>query len=124
MIGIISGAARLLGGQPVSSPVPLPDGVELRRSTLVTALGGWLAGMRGPAGGVTLGRVILISPRIEPDARLIRHELEHVRQWEESPVAFPFRYVSAHIRHGYGANPYEAEARAAERGPSRPGETR
>jgi hypothetical protein len=102
--------------------MPLPADVEVRESRLVTAIAGRLAGMGGPAAGVTLGRVILVRPGGAPGARLLRHELAHVRQWERHPVTFPFRYVAAHIRHGYMENPYEAEARAAEVGPSPPGE--
>lgn len=122
MIGLVSRAARLLAGGTVESPVPLPPGVVLRESLLVTRIGGLLSGMGTAAAAVTLGRTILIHPAREPTERLVRHELAHVRQWEESPHAFPFRYIAAHIRHGYGGNPYEAEARSSEAGRSESGE--
>jgi hypothetical protein len=122
VIGIISRAARVLGNEPVAAPVSLPGGVELRRSRLVPRIAGLLAGMRGPAAAVTLGRTILVAPRVPMTDRLLRHELAHVRQWEREPLSFPFRYIASHIRHGYGDNPYEAEARAAETGPHVSGE--
>ena len=47
--------------------------------------------------------------------RLIRHELEHVRQWREAGWTFPLRYAWLYLRHGYRENPYEIAARDAER---------
>jgi hypothetical protein len=44
----------------------------------------------------------------------LRHELAHVRQWQQHPITFPVRYAMNHLRYGYDANPYEVEARAAE----------
>lgn len=122
MIGVASFVARVVGGPRVPSPVPLPRGVTLRQSLLVSRVAGWLSGMNRPAAAVALGRTILVNPSIHLTARLIKHELEHVRQWERSPHLFPFRYIASHIRHGYGDNPYEAEARAAETGRSECGE--
>lgn len=116
MIAVAELIARAAAGAEVPSPVPLPPGVALRGSRLVPLIGGILSGMRGPAAAVTLGRMILVHPRARLTARLIRHELAHVAQWEREPVAFPFRYIAAHIRHGYADNPYEREARAAETG--------
>lgn len=125
MIRAVTAAARLLGGQVVPPPasIPLPHGVELRRSRIVPAVGGWLSGMRGPAAAVALGRVVFLGPGVQAGERLVRHELAHVAQWERHPWTFPFRYVSAHILHGYRSNPYEAEARAAETGRSTSGDT-
>jgi hypothetical protein len=40
---------------------------------------------------------------------LVTHELCHVWQMQHRPLAMPLSY----LRHGYAANPYEAEARAA-----------
>lgn len=122
MIGLVSRAARVLGREDVPPPFPLPPGVTLRHSRLVPRIGGWLSRMGGPAAAVTLGRTILLNPEVRPSPRLLRHELEHVRQWERHPVAFPFRYIASHIRHGYGDNPFEAEARAAETGRRESGE--
>jgi hypothetical protein len=122
VIRLVDGLVRaLVGPRLIGSAVGLPPDVQLRVSRIIPRLGGWLAGMGAPAAAVTLGRTILVPPGAKPDARLLRHELAHVRQWERSPVAFPFRYTVAHIRHGYRGNPYEIEARAAEGG-GRPGE--
>ena len=118
MIRIIDGAARVLGGAGVASPVSLPPGVSLRSSRLIPLAGGLLSGMGGPAAAVTLGRTILVAPGTLVTPRLVRHELMHVTQWERHPVTFPIRYIGAHIRHGYRDNPYEREARAAEAGPA------
>lgn len=90
------------------------DGAELRRSRWLTTVAGRLAGMGHPAAAVTLGRIIVFHPAVKPTARLVRHELEHVRQWRRHPYTFPLRYVWGHVRHGYVGNPYEVAARAAE----------
>ena len=48
--------------------------------------------------------------RAEPDDEdLLCHELCHVWQMQHRPLAMPLSY----LRHGYAANPYEAEARRA-----------
>ena len=107
----------LLGS--ILSPPPdasLPEGVELRACRWVPALSGRLSGMRRSAAAVTLGRTIVVHPDVPLDRRLLRHELEHVRQWRSRPLTFPFRYLLCHIRYGYHDNPYERAARDAERG--------
>jgi hypothetical protein len=116
MIGLVDFAARALAGGTVTVNATLPPTVQLRRSRLVPWLGGKLSRMGGPAAAVTLGRVILVHPDVVPDERLLRHELAHVAQWTRDPLTFPFSYIRAHIRHGYRDNPYEVEARVAERG--------
>lgn len=121
MIGMVNGVARLIGRGAVPSPVTLPGRVALRSSRVVPVLGGFLCGMGGPAAAVTLGRTILVHPGVAVTARLVRHELAHVAQWERHPLTFPIRYIRAHIRHGYLDNPYEREARAAEAGPAQTG---
>jgi hypothetical protein len=85
----------------------------------VPGIGGRLAGMKGPAVAVTLGPIIIVHPGTRLSAGLMRHELEHVRQWRRNPAAFPLVYVWHHFRHGYAGNPYEIEARAAEDAPDR-----
>ncbi len=97
-----------------TSPVALPEGVSVRVGRLIPYLGGLFSGMGGPAAAVTLGRTIVVDPGVDIDARLVNHELAHVRQWQESPFAFPVRYVLNHVRYGYEQNPYEVEAREAE----------
>ena len=76
---------------------------------------------RGPFGFIGGSResrewTLLVRPGTPLTERLVRHELAHVTQWNRHPVTFPFRYIGAHIRHGYQDNPYEREARAAEAG--------
>ncbi len=93
---------------------PMPPGVAVRRARWLPALGGALARMGGPAAAVTLGRTIVVHPDVPLTRRLLRHELTHVRQWQAHPFSFPMRYAWNFLRHGYEANPFEAEARAAE----------
>ncbi|NIQ56031.1 MAG: DUF4157 domain-containing protein [Gammaproteobacteria bacterium] len=100
---------------------PLPDHVRLRRSRFLTSLAGWLSGMGGAATAVTLGRTIVLRPGVQLGQRLLRHELAHVRQWQAHPWSFPLRYLVGHLRYGYHRNPFEVEARAAERPDERPG---
>jgi hypothetical protein len=102
--------------QVADSPEPLPDGVTLRYAKWLPAFAGVLSRMHGPAAAITFGRTIVVHPRVQVTSRLIRHELAHVRQWEENPL-FPLHYLMNHLRYGYEQNPYEVEARAAERSP-------
>ncbi|HEY0671509.1 MAG TPA: DUF4157 domain-containing protein [Longimicrobiales bacterium] len=92
----------------------IPEGVAVRAARWLPVIAGRLSGMRAPAAAVTLGRTIIVHPNVQLTSRLLRHELAHVRQWQEHPVTFPARYVINHLRYGYDANPYEVEARAAE----------
>lgn len=110
---------RPLLGRPlglVPADVTVPEGVELRLGRWVPALGGRLSGMGRAAAAVTLGRTIVVHPDAALSGRLIRHELEHVRQWRRNPLTFPVRYALCHLRYGYHDNPYERAARDAERG--------
>lgn len=105
-------------GRPAEVTGSLPADVAVIRNQWIPALGGRLAGMRGPA-AVTLGRTIVLHPAVDATPRLIRHELAHVRQWLARPLVFPLHYAWLHVRHGYRDNPYEVEARGAEAGPGR-----
>lgn len=111
---MIDRLVRTFARREVMPPIRVPPRVSVRRSRLVAALGGRLAGMGRHAAAVTLGRTIVMHPDATPTARLVRHELAHVRQWERHPVTFPLRYIWNHLRFGYRANPYEVEAREAE----------
>jgi hypothetical protein len=74
------------------------------------------------AGGLTIGRFVLIRRGREHDDRLLAHELVHVRQWrEQGRLRFVGRYLAAYLRGrrrgldhraAYLAIPFEAEARA------------
>lgn len=103
-------------GGPAPDGMDVPEGVELRIGRWVPALGGRLSGMGRAAAAVTLGRTIVVHPDAVLSGRLIRHELEHVRQWRRQPLTFPVRYALCHLRYGYHDNPYERAARRAERG--------
>jgi len=105
----------LVGVRASALPVEPPEGVEIRVGRWVPALGGRLSGMGRSAAAVTLGRTIVVHPDAALDARLLRHELEHVRQWRRYPLTFPIRYALCHLRYGYHHNPYERAARDAER---------
>lgn len=105
-------------GRRMASPADLPPGllppdVVLREGRLVPWLGGLFARMGSAAAAVTLGRTIVVNPRVRLSARLLAHELAHVRQWR-ADLLFPLRYTLATLRHGYRDNPYEVEARQAE----------
>jgi hypothetical protein len=110
-------ADRVLG--PVVPPPPglppglLPSDVTLRRGRLIPTAGGFLSRLGGPAAGVVLRRTVVIHPDVEASARLVAHELAHVRQWRADPL-FPVRYALETLRRGYRENRYEEEARAAE----------
>ena len=93
----------------------MPDGVQVRCCRWLPALGGRFAGIRGPAAAVALGPMILVHPRVNLTERLLRHELAHVAQWRRQPFTFPLRYLWCHLRYGYAGNPYELEAKEAER---------
>jgi len=101
---------------PRSAPSPerLPPEVAVRRAAWLPHIAGILSGMGGPAAAVTLGKTIVVHPSVKLSSRLIRHELEHVRQWQELGWTFPMRYVANHFRHGYTNNPFEVDARKAE----------
>jgi hypothetical protein len=128
-MSLIERGSRLLLGErmalpPELPPGCLPPGVVLRRGRLVPWLGGVLARMRAPAAAVALRRTIVVSPDVRLTRSLLEHELTHVRQWREDAL-FPAKYALATLRHGYHANPYEVEARAASaaRSPSTPTES-
>lgn len=111
---MIAALLQRLAGTP-QPPLPECPGVTIVRGAWIPRLGGCLAGMSGPAGAVTIGRTIIVHPDVVLTPRLLNHELAHVRQWTERPLSFLFRYLWHHIRHGYRDNPYEVQARAAER---------
>jgi hypothetical protein len=81
----------------------------------------WRGGPVPPgADAVTVGSLIVIRRRSADSARLLRHELEHVRQWRRYGVAgFLVRYLGPYLRaraRGYGhwgayrRIPFEVEA--------------
>jgi hypothetical protein len=111
----VKGFLRRVAGVPILSPVPLPDGAHLVRGRWIPWFAGLFTGVGRPARAVTIGSTIVVYPGAEVTIALMRHELEHVRQWRHEGWRFPLRYVTGYVRHGYRANPYEVAAREAER---------
>jgi hypothetical protein len=75
-------------------------------------------GVRGPTGrmlrwrgfaAATLGHVIVAADDA-PTARLLRHELVHVRQAERWGPLFAPLYLAGLLRYGYRRNPFERAA--------------
>jgi hypothetical protein len=72
---------------------------------------------------ITIGSVVSVRRRYADDARLLRHEEEHVRQWRElGTLTFLRQYLGAYARarrQGFGHQaayrliPLEVEAEAA-----------
>jgi hypothetical protein len=76
--------------------------------------GYWL--LVGPAApgatAITLGPLVLMRRRGVGNQRLLRHELEHVRQWSEQGVAgFLLRYLGAYARWRVRGYPHRAAYR-------------
>jgi hypothetical protein len=72
----------------------------------------------GFLGWTSFWHVIYVLPGHEQNARLLRHERKHLEQIEcDGRLKFSIRYLYWLARHGYWNNPYEIEARAAERHP-------
>jgi hypothetical protein len=82
----------------------------------LTAAAGLIGLMPQAADGMTLGYAVLVKRGAEKDARLLRHELRHVAQYERAGGISPF--LAAHIpdlmRYGYRDSPFERDARAHE----------
>jgi hypothetical protein len=113
---VIRAFVRVFAGAPVPAPpVALPPGVVVTRGRLIPEIAGRLSGMRRAAAATTLGDTIIVHPAASLTDRLLRHELAHVRQWRAAPIVFPVQYIWNHFRHGYRDNPFEVEARLAER---------
>lgn len=83
----------------------------------------WTGGPVPPgAAAITLGRLVIIRRSAAGDERLMRHELVHVRQWQElGVVRFLVSYLGAYFQgrwrgHGhweaYRRIPLEMEAEA------------
>jgi hypothetical protein len=68
------------------------------------------------ADGMTLGYAVLLRRDARSDARLLRHELRHVAQYEAQGGIRPFlaAHIPALIRFGYRDSPFERDARAHE----------
>ena len=77
----------------------------------------WIPGNRHVQ-GLTLWRNVYlrrahwpVDPHNRDSMELLFHELVHVEQFLREPISFPIKYLLAHLRYGYYANPAEREAR-------------
>ena len=68
----------------------------------------WAVGYLKNARAVTIGHVVLLSPKIENGD--MEHELVHVWQYGRAPLIHPVLYLVELIRKGYRNNKYEVEA--------------
>lgn len=67
-------------------------------------------------GWTSLWGTIYVLKGQEENTRLIKHEQTHLIQMErDGKIPFLFKYAYWHLRYGYKNNPYEVEAREAER---------
>jgi Domain of unknown function (DUF4157) len=68
----------------------------------------WVGGPVAPgAAAITIGPVILMRRQYVQDARLLRHELQHVRQYREYGLVGFFRwYLRAYVRARLAAYPH------------------
>lgn len=104
-------------------PGPAPPRAWRRVPTAFGTVWVWVGGPVPPgSAAITLGRLVIVRRRCAGDARLLRHELAHVRQWHElGVVGFLRRYLGAYLggrrqglshRAAYRAIPLEVEAEA------------
>ena len=110
-------AARALGVRDpaavrilVVDTLPLPEEPALRLAARQSGISA------ERAGAMTLGHAILVLREEKDDARLLRHELRHVAQYEQAGGIAPFlaRHLPELLAHGYERSPYEVDARAHE----------
>lgn len=84
----------------------------------------WVGGPVPPGySGITIWSIVSVRRDVAGDSHLLRHELEHVRQWREhGPIGFLRRYLGSYVglrMAGYGHNdayqriPFEVEAERA-----------
>jgi uncharacterized protein DUF4157 len=77
-----------------------------RRNGAVLVISRWAA---PGADAITLGRFVFMRERAAGSARLLRHELVHVRQWRRLGVArFGVQYLGAYL--GWRARSYPHRA--------------
>jgi hypothetical protein len=77
----------------------------------------WAMRLCGFYGWASFWRIIYVLPGHEHNERLLRHERCHLEQIErEGRLVFSIKYLWLLCRYGYYMNPYEVEARKAEKG--------
>ena len=81
-----------------------------------TGLIRWYMERQGFKGWTSFWNTIYMMPGYENNERLLRHERKHIEQIErEGRLVFAVKYLWWSWRVGYRDNPYEVEARAAEK---------
>jgi hypothetical protein len=128
LLGLLWAAPLSLAGLLLALPVLITGGSwrGMRRPLPAMLVSGALAERLlrrhpyGPMSGVAIGHVILLD-RAALTPRLLRHELEHVRQAARWGLLFPLAYLAAsgwallRGRDAYWHNVFEIAARAAEK---------
>lgn len=73
----------------------------------------WIGGPVPPgSAGITLGPLVILRRRSAASARLVRHELVHVRQWrEQGALRFALRYVGSYLRWRLRGYPHDGAYR-------------
>lgn len=78
----------------------------------------WLMRKLGFKGWTSFWNTIYIVPGFENEAWLLNHEKKHLEQIQrDGRFKFTVVYLFWLLKYGYKMNPYEIEARAAERKP-------
>jgi len=78
----------------------------------------WVAKLfNKPRWAITIGQVTFYSvPYLDVNHAWERHENKHKEQWKrEGLIKFAVKYLWYQIRYGYQNNPFEIEAREAEK---------
>ena len=113
LVRIVAPMRDAIVGRPLELPSslfaahPMLAEARWRRGGLPLRIGGWCLGARTVA-GFTFGDTVFIASGT-PSARLLLHELAHVRQYREAK-SFPLRYLWESLLHGYARNRFEVEA--------------
>lgn len=94
--------------QELISAFPELASVAWRHGGFPLRVGGWLLGQSSVA-GVTCGTTVFLSSTEALSARLLLHELGHVRQFGRDKT-FAIRYLWESVRRGYSRNRFELEA--------------
>jgi len=109
--------ARAVGVRdPSKVRIRVVDELPSPREGALAAAAGRIGLMPQAADGMTLGYAVLLKRGAEGDARLLRHELRHVAQYESRGGIRPFfaEHIPALLRFGYADSPFERDARAHE----------
>jgi hypothetical protein len=90
---------------------------NIRENSILARIAAWK--LKSSRAAIVFGRTIhlhnISRQQLLGDTRLLRHELCHVRQYQQYGfLHFLVLYLIESIRNGYTKNKFEVEARAAE----------